>query len=58
MDHVVLLWPYSMLFFHQRDILLDESSQFLALLYHVLAMKYKKMRVVLVKITKNLHILG
>ena len=30
----------------------------LALLYHVLAVKYKTMWVVLVKITENLHILG
>ena len=30
----------------------------LALLYHVFAVKYKKMWVVFVKITENLHILG
>ena len=30
----------------------------LALLCHVLAVKYKKMRLVLVKIPENLHILG
>ena len=58
MDHVVLFLPYSNWVFHQRDILPDESSQFLALLYHVLAVKYKNMRLVLVKLTENLHILS
>ena len=47
----------------QTEFFINETSSLmkkviLARLYHVLAVKYKNMSVVLVKITENLHILG